>query len=43
MGATGARITGKVSALLRREGKKYGIATQCFGGGQGIATIVEAV
>ncbi|MGE0737030.1 MAG: acetyl-CoA C-acyltransferase [Alphaproteobacteria bacterium] len=43
MGATGARITGKVASLLRREGKKYGIATQCIGGGQGIATIVEAV
>jgi acetyl-CoA acyltransferase len=43
LGATGARITGKVAALLAREGKRYGLATQCIGGGQGIATILEAV
>jgi acetyl-CoA acyltransferase len=43
LGATGARITGKAAALLRREGKKYALATQCIGGGQGIATILEAV
>ncbi len=43
LGATGARITGKVAALLKREGGRYGLATQCIGGGQGIATIVEAM
>ena len=43
LGATGARITGKAAALLKREGKKYALATQCIGGGQGIATILEAV
>lgn len=43
LGATGARITGKAAALLAREGKKYALATQCIGGGQGIATILEAV
>ena len=43
LGATGARITGKTAALLAREGKRYGLATQCIGGGQGIATILEAV
>lgn len=43
LGATGARITGKVAALLKRENKKYGLATQCIGGGQGIATILERV
>ncbi|HPQ94777.1 MAG: thiolase family protein [Thiothrix sp.] len=43
LGATGARITGKVAALLKREGKQFGLATQCIGGGQGIATILEAV
>jgi acetyl-CoA acyltransferase len=42
LGATGARITGKAAALLRREGKRYALATQCIGGGQGIATILEA-
>jgi acetyl-CoA acyltransferase len=43
LGATGARITGKAAALLRREGRRYGLATQCIGGGQGIATVLEAV
>ncbi|MDE2029393.1 MAG: thiolase family protein [Alphaproteobacteria bacterium] len=43
LGATGARITGKAAALLKREGKKFALATQCIGGGQGIATILEAV
>ena len=42
LGATGARITGKAAALLVREGKRYALATQCIGGGQGIATILEA-
>jgi acetyl-CoA acyltransferase len=43
LGATGARITGKAAALLKREGKRYALATQCIGGGQGIATVLEAV
>ncbi len=43
LGATGARITGKAASLLKREGKTYALATQCIGGGQGIATILEAV
>ncbi len=43
LGATGARITGKAAALLHRQGGKYALATQCIGGGQGIATILEAV
>jgi len=42
LGATGARITGKAASLLKRDGKKYALATQCIGGGQGIATILEA-
>jgi hypothetical protein len=42
LGATGARITGKAAALLRREGGRYALATQCIGGGQGIATVLEA-
>ncbi len=42
LGATGARITGKAAALLRREGGRYAVATQCIGGGQGIATVLEA-
>ena len=43
LGATGARITGKAAALLAREGKRFALATQCIGGGQGIATVLEAV
>ena len=43
LGATGARITGKVAALLKREGGRYALSTQCIGGGQGIATILEAI
>ena len=43
LGATGARITGKAAALLKREGGRYALATQCIGGGQGIATVLEAL
>ncbi|MEM9438862.1 MAG: thiolase family protein [Pseudomonadota bacterium] len=43
LGATGARITGKAASVMKREGGKYAIATQCIGGGQGIATVLEAV
>lgn len=43
LGATGARITGKAAALLQRQGGRYALATQCIGGGQGIATVLEAV
>jgi len=43
LGATGARITGKAASLLKREKAKYALATQCIGGGQGIATILEAL
>jgi len=43
LGASGARITGKAASLLVREGKKFALATMCIGGGQGIATILEAV
>ncbi|MEZ0226204.1 MAG: acetyl-CoA C-acyltransferase [Alphaproteobacteria bacterium] len=42
LGASGARITGKAASLLQREGKKFALATMCIGGGQGIATILEA-
>lgn len=43
LGATGARITGKAASLLVRENGRYALATQCIGGGQGIATILERV
>ena len=41
LGATGARITGKAASLLRRLDRRYALATQCIGGGQGIATVLE--
>lgn len=43
LGATGARITGKAASLLKRTGGRYAIATQCIAGGQGVATLLEAV
>ncbi|MGZ8164870.1 MAG: thiolase family protein [Methylobacter sp.] len=43
LGASGARITGKAASLLKRENKRYALATMCIGGGQGIATILEAI
>ena len=42
LGATGARITGKAAEIMQREGKGLALATQCIGGGQGIATVLEA-
>ncbi|WP_337056986.1 thiolase family protein [Pseudomonas sp. USHLN015] len=43
LGATGARITGKAASLLKRTGGRYAVATQCIGGGQGVATLLESV
>ncbi len=43
LGATGARIVGKAASLLQRHGGRFALATQCIGGGQGIATLLEAV
>ncbi len=42
LGASGARITGKAAQLLKSDGAKYALATMCIGGGQGIATVLEA-
>lgn len=43
LGATGARLTGKAASLLQRVDGRYALATQCIGGGQGIATVLERV
>ncbi len=43
LGATGSRITAKAAQIMKRENAKYALATQCIGGGQGIATVLEAV
>ena len=42
LGASGARITGKAASLLQREKKQFALAAMCIGGGQGIATVLEA-
>ncbi|MFC8393780.1 acetyl-CoA C-acetyltransferase [Streptomyces sp. NPDC057238] len=41
LGATGAMILGTLVDELERQGKRYGLATLCVGGGMGIATVVE--
>jgi acetyl-CoA acyltransferase len=43
LGATGARIVGKAASLMVREKARYALASQCIGGGQGIATVLEAL
>jgi len=43
LGASGARILLTLLLELRRRGQKYGVASACIGGGQGIAMIVEAL
>ena len=43
LGASGARIVGKLASLMKREKKKYGLATMCIGGGQGTAIVLESV
>ena len=42
LGATGTRLVMTLVYELRRRKKKYGLASACIGGGQGIAMIVEA-
>ncbi|GED32783.1 acetyl-CoA C-acetyltransferase [Brevibacillus centrosporus] len=42
IGASGARIlVTLIHELHKREGVKYGLATLCIGGGQGVATVIE--
>jgi acetyl-CoA acetyltransferase family protein len=43
LGATGTRLVITLLYELRRRNKKYGLATACIGGGQGIAVIVESL
>jgi len=42
LGATGTRLVITLLYELRRRRKKYGLATACIGGGQGIAMVVES-
>ena len=41
VGATGNRIVVTLMHELRRRGKRYGIASLCVGGGQGMAILIE--
>jgi acetyl-CoA acyltransferase len=41
LGASGARIVGKAALLLGHGRGRFALATQCIGGGQGIATVLE--
>ncbi|HEV8395290.1 MAG TPA: acetyl-CoA C-acyltransferase, partial [Vicinamibacterales bacterium] len=43
LGMTGARLLLTLLLELRRRREKYGLATACIGGGQGIAAIVEVL
>ncbi|HXZ52744.1 MAG TPA: thiolase family protein [Burkholderiales bacterium] len=41
LAATGVRLTLTLARELARSGKRYGIASACIGGGQGIAVLIE--
>ncbi|MCH1624838.1 acetyl-CoA C-acetyltransferase [Ferdinandcohnia quinoae] len=41
IGASGARILVTLIHELKRRNERYGLATLCIGGGQGVATIIE--
>ncbi len=41
LGASGARIATTLIHAMKAHGSRYGLATMCIGGGQGIATIFE--
>ena len=43
IGATGARLITTLLYEMRRRKSRYGMVTLCIGGGQGMATIIEAI
>jgi acetyl-CoA C-acetyltransferase len=43
LGATGVRLTVTLARELQRSGQRYGVASACIGGGQGIALLIETV
>ncbi|MBL4802855.1 MAG: acetyl-CoA C-acyltransferase [Emcibacter sp.] len=43
MGASGIRLAGTLAHILEQEGGRYGCASACIGGGQGIAMIIEKI
>jgi acetyl-CoA C-acetyltransferase len=42
LGASGIRLVGTLARVLKEKKGKYGCATMCVGGGQGIAAIIKA-
>ncbi|HOJ90450.1 MAG TPA: acetyl-CoA C-acyltransferase, partial [Saprospiraceae bacterium] len=42
LGCSGARLSMTLLRELKERKQKYGIATACIGGGQGIAAVIEA-
>lgn len=43
IGASGARVLVSLMHLLRRQGKRYGVASLCLGGGNAVAMVIESV
>ena len=43
LAATGTRLVLTLAHELKRSGGKYGVATACIGGGQGIAMVIESI
>ncbi|MFW9929264.1 MAG: acetyl-CoA C-acyltransferase [Candidatus Thorarchaeota archaeon] len=43
LGATMIRLTGTLARILKDKKARYGVATACIGGGQGVATIIENI
>jgi acetyl-CoA C-acetyltransferase len=41
LGASGGRLVGTLARILNEEGGRFGCATMCCGGGQGVAMIIE--
>ena len=43
LAATGTRLVLTLSRQLKETGSRYGVATACIGGGQGIAVVIESI
>jgi acetyl-CoA acyltransferase len=41
LGASGGRLVGTLARILEDQGGRYGCATMCCGGGQGVSIIIE--
>jgi acetyl-CoA C-acetyltransferase len=41
LGSSGGRLVGTLARILKQDGGRYGCATMCVGGGQGVALIIE--